>query len=280
MITCKRIDGECTETQVGEEITFLSRKILDLNKKLIESEKAKSRFLSLVASELNNPMTALLGLVVHIETTPGSKSEQICTMLYHEALRLDFRIQNIVASAQIESGTLQIAHASLDLGVILSEVLDTLQYLAQEKPMRLEVRNRLEARLVGDPSKLYLILKNLIANAYMYGKEGGEIAITLSHEEERLTLEVRNEGCAPQLEYPAEIFGRLSGAPDGAHGLGLGLSIVRDFCEKLEGSVRFEGDQRQVRFIVTLPYVCEGADSKACGADEFLFESFDDAVEF
>jgi signal transduction histidine kinase len=87
-----------------DEVTFLSRKILDLNKQLIESEKAKSRFLSLIASELNNPMTALLGIIPHLIPPSGDPREAVFELLHEEALLLDSRIQNLVAASEIEGG--------------------------------------------------------------------------------------------------------------------------------------------------------------------------------
>lgn len=77
-----------------DEITFLSRKILDLNKQLIESEKAKSRFLSLIANELNNPMTGLLGMIPHLAPPVGDVREAIFDLAHEEALLLDSRIQD------------------------------------------------------------------------------------------------------------------------------------------------------------------------------------------
>jgi signal transduction histidine kinase len=77
------------DSKEAKEIVFLSNKLLDMNKRLIESEKAKSRFLSLVANELNNPMTALLGLIPHLKPDHPEEND-IFSLAHQEALLLNF----------------------------------------------------------------------------------------------------------------------------------------------------------------------------------------------
>ncbi len=262
-----------------EEIAFLSRKILELNKQLIESEKAKSRFLSLVASELNNPMTALLGLIPHLSPPAGSEKRSIYETVHAEALVLDFRIQNLVAAALIESGECDLSAACTDLGSVVQEVLESLKYALNARKCIVSINDTLGHSIVTDPGKIYLILKNLIANACTYGDAGGLIEISIRAEGNNVILDVTNRGEGPKVEFKPQVFTRFAGGPEGLHGLGVGLSVVRSFCELMEGSVDYTVGEGTVTFTVTLPIDAHNPDSTACGANEFLFESFEGAVE-
>ncbi|MDD3769844.1 MAG: HAMP domain-containing sensor histidine kinase [Sulfuricurvum sp.] len=262
-----------------DEVAFLSRKILDLNKKLIESEKAKSRFLSLVANALNNPMTALLGMIPHLAPQEGGERRQIYDLIEEEALILDFRIQNLVAAAEIESGINDLSHALVDVASLVHEALESLKYPIRAKNMDVRLDDNLGRNIVSDPRKLYLILKNLLANACCYGEAGTPIDVTLSAQAERVEVTVTNRGEGPDVEYKPQVFTRFAQGPGGAHGLGIGLSIVRDYSERMGGSTDYSVREGAVTFRVDLPLQMTLPDSEACGSNEFFFESFDDAIE-
>lgn len=260
-----------------EEVEFLSRKILDLNKQLIESEKAKSRFLSLVASELNNPMTALLGLIPHIKPSLGQ--EDMVHLIHQEALNLHFCVDNLVAAAEIESGNLDISFVSLDVESLLQEVIADLVYLTKERNIIISIHNKIDFTIVSDPSKLALILKNLISNACQYGIRNGIVDIAIDYRSSTLIIEVNNQGEGPKVEFKPQVFTRFAGGPEGNHGMGIGLSIVRELCEQLDGSIDYTVSEEWVTFTATLPLDASLSESDGCGLNEFIFDSFDGAVE-
>lgn len=263
----------------NEEFAFLSRKILELNKQLIESEKAKSRFLSLIANELNNPMTALLGMIPHLAPVSGDSREDIFELIHEEALLLDSRIQNLVAASEIESGVVDVTYASVNPKVLVQEAVEGFKYKLKRKNLKVIIESTLEEKIVSDPKKLYLILKNVLANACDYGDANGSVQVTISKSEGAVTIAIKNQGHGPNVEYKAQVFTRFAPGAEGEHGLGLGLSIARELCGLLDGSIDYEVDETTVTFTVTLPLQEAVADSEACGSNEFLFESFDDAIE-
>lgn len=262
-----------------EEIAFLSRKILDLNKQLIESEKAKSLFLSLVASELNNPMTSLLGMIPHLKSEGDNRLTAIFDLVHEEALILDFRIQNLVTAAEIESGKLNISHSLVDIGEIVTEAIETLKYPIKIKNIDVLINDSLKKKVVADSQKLYIILKNILANAICYGIAGGVVEVSIKGDDSKISISVKNQGQGPDVEYKAQVFTRFSNGPDGVHGLGLGLSIVRDLMDRLDGSIDYTVNDGSVTFTIILPFETILPDSEACGSNEFLFESFDDVIE-
>jgi signal transduction histidine kinase len=266
--------------QLEHEVEFLSHKILDLNKKFIDSEQAKSRFLSLVKDELNNPMTALLGLIKHLEIVKDEKSEKIFNIFEKELLSLDFKIQNIVVAAHIEGGNIDISNSLVHPDEIIQDVINSLRHLIQEKNVHIKIDNLLDDKIAADPQMIYIIVKNLLSNACKFGEEGSEILISLSIEDSFFTIKVKNKGDAPDTEYKAEVFKRFADGPGGERGLGIGLSIVREICEQLEGSVDYMEEDGFVTFSARWVLEDTAVNSEAYGADEFLFESFDDAVEY
>lgn len=261
------------------EITFLSKKILELNKKLMESQNAKTLFLSLIANQLNNPMTAILGILPHIKIQKDEKNEKNFYLIAQEALSLNFKIQNLLAVAEIESGNVDISYASVDVQEILDEVLISLKYLIEDRNIKIDIKNSLNHKIVTDPKKIYLILKNLISNGCEYGLSDKTIEIIINENNNRLLVAIKNQGDAPKVNYKSEIFTRFADSMDGKKGLGIGLSIIREFCELLDGSVDYEAVDGFVTFKIDLAIKEELQTSDAFGFDEFLFSPTSGIIE-
>lgn len=263
----------------NKEIAFLSRKILDLNKQLIESEKAKSKFLSLIASELNNPMTVLLGVIPHLKPQGDDRLEAIFELALEEVLLLESRIQNLLAACEIEDGTMGITYALVDPKVLVEEAIEAFKYKLMNKKVTVTIESTLKDKIVSDPKKLYLILKNLLGNACDYGDAGTVVHVNIEQKDSVVTISVEDQGQGPLVEHKQQVFTRFVHGMEGQHGLGLGLSISRELCERMGGSIDYAIGDGTVTFTVTLPLQTILADSEACGSDEFLFESFDGAIE-
>ncbi len=261
------------------EVEFLSKKILELNKKLIDSQRAKTLFLSLVANKLNDPMTAVLGMLPHLKIQDTYENEKVFSTICQEASDLDFKIQNLITVAEIESGNVDDSHALIDMKEIIEEAVKSLKYVIKEKSIKLNIKNSVEKKIVTDPKKIYIIIKNLLSNACIHCPQNGIVDIILSIEESILTLLIKNESSEPKLKEIPEIFTRFSEKIDSHHGLGIGLSIVRELCEGLDGSVEYDIDNNFVTFKIKLPLDDAIQDFQAYGSNEFLFDSFDDAIE-
>lgn len=267
------------QENLENEVVFLSKKILELNKKLIESEKAKSRFLSLVTSELNNPMTVLISIFARLEVQMCEKNKALYPILNQEVLNLEFKIKNLMMAARIENGDLDISHALVAPLDIIDEVIESLKYVIQEKKIHLHVSDLIKEKIIGDPEIIYTIAKNLISNAALYSLEGSGVEIILDKQKSLFTLSVKNDGKAPSFEHKPEIFTRFCDDPKGEHGLGIGLSIVRSLCEYFNGSVDYFVNEESITFIATLTLDEKTPNSQALGCGEFLFDSFEDAIE-
>lgn len=263
----------------NSEVAFLSRKILDLNKQLIDSEKAKSRFLSLVANSLINPISVLLSMIPHLAPENDEKRTKLYEMVHEQALVLDFRIQNLLAAAEIENGQVSISYALIDPLELINEAIDSLKYAISTKNIKINIENTLVEKIISDPQKLYIILRNLIDNGCSFGIDNGHIDILILEKDSKLSILVRNQGEGPKVEYKPQVFTRFAHGPEGFHGLGLGLSVVRDLCELMDGEIDYDSDDSTVTFTVTLPLEKNLKNSEACGSNEFMFESFDDAIE-
>ncbi len=137
----------------------------------------------------------------------------------------------------------------------------------------------LRTPVTTDPKKLYLVVKNLIANGCAYGLAGGLISVCVTQNDSNFTIDVTNQGAGPAVACKLEVYQRFAETPEGKHGLGIGLSVARELCIYLGGTLDYEVNTQTTTFHITLPIETMVAKSDAYGSNEFLFESFDDVIE-
>jgi len=99
------------------------------------------------------------------------------------------------------------------------------------------------------------VLYNLLFNAAGHAPAGTEISITVAHSDNRLLMEVADEGPGfpeDKIEHVFEKFFRIDDNKPG--GLGLGLSIVKGFVEAHRGTISAENmEAGGARFKIVIP---------------------------
>jgi signal transduction histidine kinase len=133
---------------------------------------------------------------------------------------------------------------------------------ASRRGITLELHGPDAAHLVGEPDDVRLVVRNLVANAIQYNRDGGRVDVRISSSGSELgpawTVEVADTGIGiPQqdLQRIFERFYRVDVARSRkTGGTGLGLSIVRHAVERHRGTIRVESLLGQgTTFSVTLP---------------------------
>ncbi len=187
----------------------------------------------------------------------------------------DENVISIIKLNNIKDSLYQVS--AIHLNYENDDVKKALKYRLRGKNISIELNGQSE--IVSDASKLFLVLKNIVANAIDYG-ESNSVVIIESKTDESTTISITNIGKPPAVEYKPQVFTRFAHDASGAHGLGIGLSIAKGLCERLDGAIDYNSDERSVSFVITLPKLSNALISaNACGANEFLFEKFDDAFE-
>lgn len=268
-----------------KEMEFMTKKLLEMNEKTKKAEEIKGEFLSIIKNEFNNPLSILLNFANSLVNKKNpDKIEQISSMIHMELLRLDFHFKNLFAATEIEAGEIANDYANVNFEEIFNDCKKPIQYLIDEKNIELNFECRLTDVVTSDPSKVYLIMMNLVSNACEFSFPGSKVNVTVKEDGENTMIAVEDFGEGIHLDYHAKIFDRFSKFSSGrtrAHtGLGLGLSVCRGFAEALQGEVNFESKEGWTIFTVIFPKTPEGIEFSGSGdADTTFFDDFDDAVE-
>jgi hypothetical protein len=137
------------------------------------------------------------------------------------------------------------------------ELVELMRYTNGNKNPTIQVAIDESLTVRTDPSRLRVILNNLISNSIKYSDpDKNELIITISASvsEDHFTFSVEDNGLGIAEDQKGKIFNMFYRASENAVGSGLGLYIVKESLERLNGSIRLESKVgRGSIFIVTLP---------------------------
>jgi len=272
------------------DLTMVNLKLREMNRKLEQSERLKSNFLSNIYNEINNPLSAIIGLSSQVVTLTAALPEaaQLAALIHAEAFDLDFQLRNIFMAAELEAGAAQPAPSLLNLDELLQDILDNFVTKAGEKQVRLTgsaqvVSEAAQPRISCDSAKLSLIISNLVANAVEFNREGGSATVNLTALKDGLQLRVEDTGIGILEEDIPKIFDRFSQLDSGTtrmhQGQGLGLSVVKALVELLEGRIEISSrplEGTTVTVWLPMMYAEPGEETFGMGSNLFLFEAEQD----
>ncbi|CAO3411408.1 ATP-binding protein [Azospirillum largimobile] len=250
-------DGRCRIICVANDITASRRAREELRQAKERAERAdaaKTEFLATVSHEMRTPLNGILGLCRLLLTGQlhaGERRYAMSIMRCGHGL-LD-QVNDILDLRKIEDGKLDLDPAPCALLPVLEEVVATVEGLANEKgiDLDLDIAPDVPELVVVDRQRLRQILVNLVGNAVKFTERGGvDLRVDVEPGPERsgsgemLRLAVRDTGIGVPPERRAAIFEKLEQAdPTIARrfgGSGLGLAIVRHLLDAMRGSIRVD----------------------------------------
>lgn len=267
-----------------KDMNLMMKKMEDINKKLLKAEENKSKFMSIIKNEFNNPLSSMLSLSTSLlNSSNDEKVTFIGQTIQEEAHQLNFQINNIITAAEIESGTLDLQISPVDFDEIILQLKEDLKYPIKNKNSKLNINILSENDFAYDREKVYRILINLISNAVEYSPNESLIEVEIFEEVDDFKILVKDYGEGIQEEEKEKIFNRFYQAHSGmnrAHrGQGLGLSVIQDLVGFLNGHIKFDSKiNTYTIFEITLPKLSK--ESSLFDDDDFMFSDFNNSSEF
>ncbi|MFJ9523398.1 hybrid sensor histidine kinase/response regulator [Kitasatospora sp. NPDC101801] len=265
------LSGELEETNRGvvalyAELETKTEELESTTGQLREASEAKTRFWANVSHELRTPANSVIGLArLLLQPTDGTlttEQQRQAELIAASGTTLLGLVDELLDVAKAESGRLHPVWRAVDLGVLLSQLHDTLASLERPAGVELVLPELVGAHpLVTDEVMLTRILRNLLSNAIKFTQHGHvrlDVSTVTAPRGPELVLTVRDTGVgipADQRLRVFEEFHQVAGAHQrGRSGTGLGLPYARRLAELLGGSLELtsaEGEGTTVT--VTLP---------------------------
>jgi len=254
---------------IKHEITERKKFEVELTKAKAEAEQAnlaKSEFLSRMSHELRTPMNSILGFAQLMdmgELNPAHKKG--VDHILKSGKHLLNLINEVLDLSRIEAGQLSISLEPVQLNPIISETMDIVQLLAEERNIKLELADSPVNDLFvkTDRQKLKQVLLNLINNAVKYNRIGGLVKIECSSQMGvgngdyiiRISVTDTGKGIAPEeIHKLFNPFQRIGAEISEIEGTGLGLAVAKKLIEAIGGKIGVESESgKGSTFWVELP---------------------------
>jgi PAS domain S-box-containing protein len=229
-----------------------------------ELEQMKNSFIAIVSHELRTPLNAILGYAemlkeaIYGQVNEKQKNASIRIMTNTE--RLLGIVSDLLDQAQIEAGKLKIQMVPCKPAEILDNMRGVMESIASGKKLGLitELDPAMPPNIIGDPQRLQQIMVNLTNNAVKFTDSGSIHVKVFPHGEKEWQIQVADTGSGipnEAREYIFESFRQVDGQSTRQHGgVGLGLSIVKQLVELMNGKITVESEiGKGSAFTVTLP---------------------------
>jgi len=250
----KIVGLQCIFSDVTER-REASSKLEEYSKNLLELNNTKDKFFNIIAHDLRNPYSSILGFseLLYEDLDDMSKDEirDLIKIIHNSAKNSLNLLENLLAWSRLETGRIPFDLSKVVLTDIIDEVIDVLFSLAYRK--KIEIANTVEPdiSLFADKNMMTIILNNLIMNAIKYTPIGGKISIYTGElfvqpgtSKEFITIRVADTGIGMDPSVIDKLFTlnkpQSSPGTENEQGTGLGLLLSREMVEKHGGSIAVE----------------------------------------
>jgi len=212
------------------------------------ASRAKSEFLSQMSHELRTPLNAVMGfaqmLQLDRDRTLSERQKEYCHNILRGGHNLLELINELLDLSRIETGQLRLSVERVAVGDVLAHIRDTMNPLAIEAGVGLEVSQAAGVSDVrADELRLRQILLNLVSNAIKYNRKGGSVLVTaLAAPADRVRIIVADTGVGIPPERQDELFtpfNRLGAEYTAIEGTGIGLALSKKLVEAMDGTIGF-----------------------------------------
>jgi two-component system sensor histidine kinase KdpD len=216
---------------------------MDRVKRTVESDRLRGALLTSISHDLKTPLASVLGAASTLRDLgagldDAQKNDLLATMI-EESERLNRFIANLLDMTRLESGAIAPNTARHDVGEIVGSALRRAGKILAHHKVSLELAPDLPM-LDLDAVLFEQVLFNLLDNAAKYAPAGTTISISGGRDQEKVILQILDEGSGIPPEELGSVFEKFYRAQKGDHvrpGTGLGLAISRGFVDAMHGTI-------------------------------------------
>lgn len=254
-----------------KELSVLLKKTEDVNLRLNEANRAKSRFLSSMSHELRTPLNGILGFtdLLHGQFFGKLNEKQLeyVNQIDNSGKHLLALINDLLDITKIDAGAMTLEPEVIDTENLIQSILSMMSIQFKKKNIPLSYYLEPAASsLVADMRKCKQIMFNLLSNALKFTPEGGHVDIKTTRIGPWVKIEVRDTGIGIEKDKIAHLFSEFyqvdKTRDEQLGGTGIGLALTRRLVELHRGEIGVESEPgKGSNFWFTLP-CCELTDIK------------------
>lgn len=235
--------------RLAEEVNLKNRELERTNKEL-------DRFLYSTSHDLQSPLASIKGLI----NVARYDTKDTGTLAYFDKMvdrvhSLENLIKDIIDYSK--NDRTHVASEPTDFNCLVDEVTENLKYFKGAESIHFKKEIQLHGPVEIDKARMNVVLSNLMANAIKYhdfNKSNQWIRVEVSKSNRSLKIRVSDNGTGIAQEHQTRIFDMFYRGTINSTGSGLGLYIVKQAVEKMNGEISvYSKPGEGSSFLVSLP---------------------------
>ena len=236
--------------------------IKNQNEELLRLNAAKDKFFSIIAHDLKNPFSAIIGssdlLLQRALANDIQEIDRFAKIINQASKKSLDLLLNLMDWSQIQTGRMKFEPEYFDVHHLVEEAIGLLGCNAEEK--FISIRNNLSEKTMvhADKTMISIVLRNLISNALKYTNLKGMIEISSELQKDSIVISVKDNGVGIAKEALDKLF-QIDGVistpgTQKEKGTGLGLILCREYLEKNNGKIWVQSELNVgTKFFFSLP---------------------------
>jgi PAS domain S-box-containing protein len=206
---------------------------------------ARDEMMGVVSHDLRNPVAAVKMLSRTLLRAPengGSHAQESIELISQAAEQMDALIRDLLDVNRLDAGKLVISPVPVDPSVLLTDSLQTLRPLVDEKGISLDLQIETALpKVIADSERIQQTLSNLVGNAIKFSPAGSKIVVVARKDAEGVIISVLDNGKGIAPEHVPRVFDRYwQSSRTDRQGAGLGLAIAKGIVEAHGGRIWIE----------------------------------------
>ncbi len=218
-------------------------------KELLIAEHTKE-LLNNVSHEFKTPLSSIAlasNMIRKRRYSDNMKLENYADLIFNENKKLQHLVESLLHLAAIERNEFDYSKEKLNIHKIIKDGISGVEMILFEKGGKISVKfDAQQSDVFADKLHLTNIVVNLISNAIKYSKKLPIIEITTKNIDNKILIEVKDNGIGIALKYQKYIFEKYYRVPTGdihnTKGFGIGLAYVKKVVEAHDGKVEVESE--------------------------------------
>jgi len=228
------------------------------NEELTKINRELDAFVYSVSHDLRSPLSSILGLINILKMDKNLSQETMLNyvqMIEKSVLKLDETLQGVLNYSRNARGELVITE--VDVKKQIEKAIEQLRYIEGAEAISFQIDVVDHTSLFTDEYRLSVILTNLLSNAIKYAdrnKDNQIIEIKATITPAHMTMVIRDNGIGIPQDQIHRVFGMFYRATERSKGAGLGLYIVKEAIDKLNGNIVIQSELGSETLVhITIP---------------------------
>lgn len=245
----------------AEELTAIAEEMSIKNADLEHSNETKDKLFSIIAHDLKNPFSSIMGFTELLQTRfdkmSTEKIQRMISLINSSAHSVYNLLENLLFWSRSQSGTIKVEKSTFFINEVIKENISLLKSNAAIKSVVIDNKIPDDLKTCSDKQMLSTVIRNVLSNSIKF-TENGTIVISAKTEASQIQIQIKDSGVGMDEEKTASLFeinkNKSTEGTKGEHGTGLGLIVCKEFVELNGGEIIVESEvDKGTIFSFTVP---------------------------